>query len=243
MMSVQINVFSLGKYGLRIVLFCFALVSCGIPSVSNPPAQPSITASGQTVYISLDETDIDTTQGIVILYKFYSSTSTYETQLDTMESYTSGNTAYSSMLNLGFETVYNYESSTLVTPTISFSDDAYSTIFTTTALAAGLESSSGGGIKIEHDSTNGAVLSVFSGTTVYSEITLAREPLDDEGYHLSFIDDEVSYDDDDVSVGSAGTSVYLVFAAFGYRSTFEDGTQFSLPGLLPSADNIIITTS
>jgi hypothetical protein len=235
-----------------VVMLSAVLTACGIPSFNAPPGRPSFSNfGGSEIYLNFERTTEEATRGLILLYKFYDeddAPNSFSSERSLITAYTNGNQAYLDMLNRGYTAVLNGKAGVEDIPTLAFAD--FETFFTDARLdvTGGFSSTSSDGIILKFNGIDGAFLDIVIGGTV-------SEP-DRELLRDTAVDGETSFaigsplpanyreaheDMPDTFVES-GDALILVFAAFGYRSTFGEGQTYSLPAVMAVSDvfNVLV---
>jgi hypothetical protein len=225
-----------------LLLLSMFIASCGIPNFNPPPGTPSLRTIGTDILIDLEPTNLERTQGILILYKFYNGDSAddYAAEHALINTYINGNQAYSDLIARGYRIALTLGTVPDV-PTFLFTD--YPALFTDLVLEAGFESDLAGdyiiiqtvnfitqtgtgslNIKIKNDTIN-LVRNDGAGNEIASFGNLIPS-------------DPIASDQNDLPEIMPPVDVELNFAVFGYRSTFGEGITYSLPGILTVNDVI-----
>jgi hypothetical protein len=227
-----------------IVFYLLIHSSCGIPTFNPPPGQPNLRKTGTDIFINIAPTNLEITQGLVILYKLYDADDTgnnYAAEFPSITSYINGNIAYTDLLSRGYRQVL-ITGETSHTPTIEFSDLPF--LFTDLLFEAGFVSD-----ELEDYIRLDAGVGILQIEVVDSDgPNLAPKSLtrnDGEDNEITGVD-FTSFDSSDANQNDLPVTdppgildrVELNFAVFGYRSTFGEGITYSLPGLLAVSDVI-----
>lgn len=217
-----------------ILLLSFGVLplSCGIPQFSPLPTTPSLQVTGTDILLSLEPTTNEYTQGIVIMYKIYERDGLTSSVYNNLMGYTLGSQAYDAFVQAGYAVVVNASTGTADTPSLVLSD--FPTLFTDPTLEAGFTSSATSDRIELIFGGNSLTVNVFQGITELGSWALQRNGASIYNPDFTQLISNYKTSDSDVPVTfiNGNEPLDIAIAVFGYRSSFGEGVQYSLPALV-----------
>ncbi len=220
------------------------LSACGIPQFSIPPANIALTKTDVEVFVNVEPTSLEETQGLLVLYKIYNqsdSGATYSVEQPVISSYLNGQQAHSDLIRRGYRTI-SVQGDGASVPTISFAD--FPTLFSDSQLGNGISSSASFGVSIQFDTISDMTINFTgAGGSLIGSRVLQRNLGAGSDRGFEYLIDEYQAGDDDVPDSFAsGDDLELSIVVFGYRGSFGEGAQYSKPGFL-TPSNVFLLTS
>ncbi|AHC15159.1 hypothetical protein [Salinispira pacifica] len=240
---------------LLAVAALFLLIGCGIPQLLQPPVRPEMDLLNKVYSIDIPAGDSELTNGLIIVYRIgsYADPGDYASFYDSLESrFTNGNAAFDLLLNNGYQAVSFADEAGGVNPVPTVDFNEYPDFFSPDRLENGIVSDSelGEGLRLELPFTSGPADNIvlrLSGNGENANQILVRAVSPDETRPFFPVDtDQYSNDDDDLDHLTPAEiddhqNLYISFAVFGYRASFGDPVQYSLPDM--SLENELIQLS